>query len=127
MLSAKRKSKQIQSVDGRGVTTPTQSVKRGGAVIIVTHCLSYPPVWQTHLGGKIMSKDVENKNLREQIMFHLSFSLMMKFSGRDEMAEEHMQKCQDLIELIPDITIKHAKKEYDKAVEVGMGLSESIQ
>ena len=69
-----------------------------------------------------MSKDVEHKNLREQIMFHLSFSLMMKFSGRDEMAEEHMQKAQDLIELIPDITIKHAKKEYDKAVEVGMGL-----
>jgi hypothetical protein len=122
VLSAKRKSKQIQSVDGRGVTTPTQSVKKGGAVIIVTHCLSYPPVWQTHLGGEIMSKDVENKNLREQIMFHLSFSLMMKFSGRDEMAQEHMQKCQDLIELIPDITIKHAKKEYDKAVEVGMGL-----
>ena len=66
----------------------------------------------------------ENKNLREQIMFHLSFCLMMKFSGRDEMAEEHMQKCQDLIELIPDITIKHARKEYDKAVQVGMGLPE---
>ena len=64
----------------------------------------------------------EHKNLREQIMFHLSFSFMMKFSGRDETAEEHMQKAQDLIELIPDITIKHAKKEYDKAVEVGMGL-----
>ena len=75
-------------MDGRGVTTPTQSVKKGGAVIIVTHCLSYPPVWQTHLGGKIMSKAHivanEHKNLREQIMFHLSFSLMMKFSGRDE-------------------------------------------
>ena len=28
----------------------------------------------------------EHKNLREQIMFHLSFCLMMKFSGRDEMA-----------------------------------------
>ena len=103
-------------MDGRGVTTPTQSVKKGGAVIIVTHCLSYPPVWQTHLGEKIMSKDVENKNLREQIMFHLSFSLMMKFSGRDEMAQEHMQKCQDLIELIPDITVGHAKEQYETLV-----------
>ena len=28
----------------------------------------------------------EHKNLREQIMFHLSFCLMMKFSGRDESA-----------------------------------------
>ena len=37
---------------------------------------------------------------------------------------EHKQKCQDLIEIIPDITIKHAKKEYDKAVQVGMGLPE---
>ena len=69
-------------------------------------------------------KTNEHKNLREQIMFHLSFSIMMKFSGRDKMAEDHMQKCQDLIELVPDITIKHAKKEYDKAVQVGMGLPE---
>ena len=37
-----------------------------------------------------------------------------------------MQKCQDLIELIPDITIKHAKKEYEMAVEVG-GTTRSIQ
>tara|TARA_R100001594_G_C3947722_1_gene242235 strand:+ start:380 stop:712 length:333 start_codon:yes stop_codon:yes gene_type:complete len=107
-------------VDGRGVTTPSQSVKKGGAVIIVMHCLSYPPVWQTHLGGKIMSKAHvlanEHKNLREQIMFHLSFCLMMKFSGRDELAEEHMQKCQDLIELIPDITVGHAKEQYETLV-----------
>ena len=61
-----------------------------------------------------MSKDVEHKNLREQIMFHLSFSLMMKFSGRDEMAQEHMQKCQDLIDLIPeDLTVGHAKEQYE--------------
>tara|TARA_B100000424_G_scaffold232948_1_gene196030 strand:- start:14 stop:379 length:366 start_codon:yes stop_codon:yes gene_type:complete len=119
----KRKSKQIQSVDGRGVTTPSQSVKKGGAVTTAIACSLYPLAWQTCLRKEeAMSKDVEHKNLREQIMFHLSFSLMMKFSGRDEMAQEHMQKCQDLIELIPDITIKHAKKEYDKAVEVGMGL-----
>ena len=58
----------------------------------------------------------EHKNLREQIMFHLSFCLMMKFSGRDELAEEHMQKCQDLIERIPDITIKHAKEQYETLV-----------
>ena len=58
----------------------------------------------------------KNKNLREQIMFHLSFCLMMKFSGRDELAEEHMQKCQDLIELIPDITIKNAKEQYETLV-----------
>ena len=69
-----------------------------------------------------MSKDIDRKPIRDQIKFHLSFAMMMHMSGRDEMAQEHMQKCQDLIELIPDITIKHAKKEYDKAVEVGMGL-----
>tara|TARA_R100001230_G_C5525715_1_gene61394 strand:+ start:336 stop:554 length:219 start_codon:yes stop_codon:yes gene_type:complete len=61
-------------------------------------------------------QDNLHKNLREQIMFHLSFSLMMKFSGRDEMAQEHMQKCQDLIELIPDITVGHAKEQYETLV-----------
>ena len=58
----------------------------------------------------------KNKNLREQIMFHLSFSFMMKFSGRDETAEDHMEKCQSLIELIPDITVEHAREQYETLV-----------
>ena len=62
--------------------------------------------------------DVDRKNLREQIMFQLSFSLMMKVSGRDEMAQEHIQKCQDLIELIPDITVKEARIENEMKISL---------
>ena len=63
-----------------------------------------------------MCKDIDRKPIRDQIKFHLSFAMMMHMSGRDEMAQEHMQKCQDLIELIPDITIKHAKEQYETLV-----------
>jgi len=62
--------------------------------------------------------NIDKKNLREQIMFQLSFSLMMKVSGRDEMAQEHIQKCQDLIELIPDITVKEARIENEMKISL---------
>ena len=67
-------------MDGRGVTTPSQSVKRGGAVTTATACSLYPLAWQTFLRkeeamSKDYEKDIEHKNLREQIMFHLSFAL----------------------------------------------------
>ena len=60
--------------------------------------------------------DVDRKPLREQIMFHLSFALMMRMSGREEMAQESMRKCQDLIELIPDITVKEARIENEMKI-----------
>ena len=60
--------------------------------------------------------DVDIKPLREQIMFHLSFALMMRMSGREEMAQESMRKCQDLIELIPDITVKEARIENEMKI-----------
>ena len=62
-----------------------------------------------------MSKDIDRKPIRDQIKFHLSFAMMMHMSGRDEMAQEHMQKCQDLIDLIPkDLTVGHAKGQFIK-------------
>jgi hypothetical protein len=62
--------------------------------------------------------DVDRKPLREQIMFHLSFALMMRMSGREEMAQESMRKCQDLIELIPDITVKEARIENEMKISL---------
>ena len=66
-------------MDGRGVTTPSQSVKKGDAVTTAIACSSYPLAWQTFLRKEeAMSKAHvlanEHKNLREQIMFHLSLT-----------------------------------------------------
>lgn len=66
-----------------------------------------------------MSKDIDRKPIREQIKFHLSFAMMMHMSGRDEMAQEHMQKCQDLIDLIPEsLTVGDAKEQYETLVAI---------
>jgi len=39
-------------------------------------------------------------------------------SGREEMAQESMRKCQDLIELIPDITVKEARIENEMKISL---------
>tara|TARA_B100000575_G_C23118898_1_gene647216 strand:+ start:418 stop:771 length:354 start_codon:yes stop_codon:yes gene_type:complete len=115
-----KKSKQIQLVDGRGVTTPSQSVKKGGAVTTAIACSLYPLAWQTCLRKEVaMSKDIDRRPIRDQIKFHLSFAMMMHMSGRDEMAQEHMQKCQDLIDLIPEsLTVGDAKEQYETLVAI---------